>query len=395
MTRKETALNLAVFADLFGFGMLIADFQLRAEEVIPNHWPVGAVIGIMLASTFVTQTIVSPRWGSLSDRAGRKSVFIACTILSASAMLVYGFAFEAWGLLLSRILAGLGGANVAIAQACLTDDGEEGRAGRLGRLGAFLSAGLVMGPPIGGFLSHRFGHGMLGFVGAAASLLGLALVAFTLPNDRPKSPMKARSVGIFDFQILKDFPDLRPYVSVAVVAWFSLATLEGTFGRLIQKLFSYGSQEFGIIFGYESALGLVVSGVLVGWLAGRLRDTAQLRFSYLAQGLGLALNPVAVMLPIPAMVSLLFASTLYAVGSGIANPVINTICSRIAPENRQGELFGLMQGTRSLGFVLGPVLGGILFDWRPAAPYLLAGSVCLLATFLVPRDQRMDSQTAA
>jgi MFS family permease len=53
------------------------------------------------------------------------------------------------------------------------------------------------------------------------------------------------------------------------------------------------------------------------------------------------------------------------------------------PEARHGELFGLMQSTRSFGFVVGPIVGGAVFDLSPTAPYLFAGVVCVVAAILV------------
>ena len=102
-----------------------------------------------------------------------------------------------------------------------------------------------------------------------------------------------------------------------------------------------------------------------------------LRLGYVLQGVGLGLTPFA-----PGLVWLFACSTLYAIGAGVANPTINARCSDITPENRQGEMFGLLQAARSVGFLLGPLLGGILFDWRPEMPYLLAAGVMILASLL-------------
>jgi MFS family permease len=99
--RPEVPILVAVFLDLLGFGMIIADIQLRAESMVPKGWPTGLIVGALLASTFVTQLVVSPRWGSASDRYGRKYVVVGCTVLSALAMLVYGLAGSLWVLLFS------------------------------------------------------------------------------------------------------------------------------------------------------------------------------------------------------------------------------------------------------------------------------------------------------
>lgn len=105
------------------------------------------------------------------------------------------------------------------------------------------------------------------------------------------------------------------------------------------------------------------------------------------QGLGLALNPAAAVIAsvLHPLATLFIASTIYAIGSGIASPTINSLCSREVPDERQGELFGILQGSRSFGFVAGPLLGGALFDLHPTIPYILAGVVCVAAAMLVPK----------
>ena len=384
----ELPLLAAVFLDLLGFGMVIADFQLRAERLVPPGWPTGPLIGALLASTFLVQLLVSPRWGRFSDHRGRKPVVLVCTLLSAAAMLVYGFADSIAWLLLSRILAGLGSANVVVAQAFLSDETEgDARTAALGRISAAISAGLVLGPPIGGELAARGGNLAIGITAGLASILGAVWLAVALPSTPPREVREPGRRPPIDLTLLRDLPGLRPLVLIATVAWFSLATLEGTFARLIHHLFGYGQVEFGRLFGYEALLGIIVSAHILGWISKRIDETPLLRGAYLAQGLGLALNPIAaaVAFVVPPLGTLFFASTLFAVGAGLANPTVNALCSKITPDDRQGELFGLLQGTRAVGFVLGPIVGGWMFDRHPAAPYFLAGAVCVLAAILVPR----------
>ncbi len=382
VSRSQAALYAAIFLDLFGFGMILPDVQLRAEKMGAPGWLIGAI----LASTFLVQLLVSPRWGSLSDRVGRKPVILACTVLSATGMYLYGFAGAIPLLFLSRIVSGLGGANVAIAQALLADSTTEvDRSVAMGRIGAAISVGLVTGPSIGGFLGHQ-GSLLLGVVAGSCSALGVLLIAILVTGQKPREERPAKPKAIFDLSLLTSLPRLRRLALVAAVAWFSLATLEGTFGRLIEHTLNYDQRQFGIVFGYESLLGFLVQAFLIGWIAKRVRDDMLLRSAYLLQGLGLALTPFTYLFPVPGawMAVLLFWSTLYAVGSGLANPTINGLCSKITPDDRQGELFGLLQGARSVGFIFGPALGGALFDLWTAAPYLLAGLTCVAASAIVP-----------
>jgi MFS family permease len=179
---------------------------------------------------------------------------------------------------------------------------------------------------------------------------------------------------------------LLPFFWIAVSASFALATLEGTFGRLIHAMLGFGQREFGVIFSYEALLGIFVSVFALVWLGKRLCDTTLLRLGYIVQGIGLGLNPLAGVLSVfaPGMFWLFVASTLFAFGSGVVGPTLSALASSTVPEDIQGELFGTMQAARTVGFIIGPILGGFLFDlWHPG-PYAFAAVVCLFVAIALP-----------
>ena len=376
MNTARAVLVAAVFLDMLGFGMLIPSVQLRMEALGAHGW----LIGLVQSSTFVIQTLVSPLWGRLGDRVGRKTVFVACTTLSALSMGVYALAPGILLIAASRILAGFGGANVSAAQA-LTAGSAENRTANLARIGAALSAGLVMGPALGGLVAKFAGPHWVGGVACGASLLGAVLALALLPRDVP-TPVDADDAKP-KLSLLREEPQLRALVVVAAVAWFSLSCLEGTFGRLIHAQHGFGELEFGLLFGFESAVAVLVQGVLMKQLAKRVGEKALLVGGFVLQGIGLALTPLA-----PGLAALFGTSFLYSLGSSTANPTLQSQASALVEEKRQGELFGVMQSARSVGFILGPSVGGVLFDQSPSLPYFMAGGVCLLASVLVPLTVR-------
>ncbi len=377
---RELPLLLAVFLDLAGFGMVLPDIQTRLEGMGARGWLIGAVF----SSYFVAQAVASPLWGRWSDRVGRKPVLLWCGSLSAAALLLYAGAGSVAWLFASRVLAGLGGANVVAAQAYLADTSEDAeRTNALGRMGVAITGGLLLGPVIGGFLSSVGGHVLLGGIAAALSFSGVLWIALSVrsvppgrPTDDTKGTKGATVTRGFDWgwNLLRDVPAARGLFLLAAGAYFALACLEGTFGRLILHKLGLGALYFGLIFGYEAFLGVVTQTVILPWTNRRFPPYTLLRFAYLMQGVGLAVTPLA-----PNLWCLFAASTLFAVGTGLANPTVQGVGSAAVPPDRQGELFGLLQATRSLGFLVGPILGGVLFDWHPEAPYFLAGAVLALA----------------
>ncbi len=367
---------------MVGFGMAIPDVQLRAQ----GYGASGLVIGPLLTSYFVVQLIASPRWGKLSDRIGRKPVFLACTALSSLSMVIYALFPSLMGILIARILGGLAAANVVVGQAYLADmTDEKERAGAMGRSSTALLLGLVAGPAIGGQLAatgdlypNIGGSFLLGTVAASMSALACLAILLWIPWQKP---IEERSPGVrtfgFDISLLRDFPSLRRILVIAVSGWFVLACLEGTFGRLIKHTLGYGQREFGWLFSYESLFAAGI-GLIYGYLSSRVSVGWLLRIGFISVAIGVALTPLA-----PGLLALALASSFWAFGLGLANPTINTYCSAVTPEDRQGEVFGLIQSSRSIGFIVGPSIGGVLFDLKPAVPYYFAAGVAFVAALFV------------
>lgn len=374
----ELPLLFAIFLDLVGFGMMFPDVQLRAQEYGAPGW----LIGVILASYYLVQMVVSPHWGRLSDRIGRKPVLLLCGATSAGSMVIYALGHNIWWMLASRLAAGFGAANVVVAQAYIADTTPESvRASALGRVNAAVSAGLVLGPVIGGVLAARGGNYLLGMTAAAASGIGVLWILFGVPH---RAPPPATSVVLTRPQILlRNNPALIRLVAVAVVGWFALASLEGTFGRLIQHNLGFGQMEFGLLLGLEAGVALM-QGIFYQPISKRMSSTDLLRASYVMQAVGLGLMPFA-----PGLWALILLSILFGTGLGIAGPTINGIASALSPSERQGELFSLLQSCRAMGFLGGPIIGGVLFDWKPAAPYLGAFGIMAIAALGVANGRKV------
>jgi MFS family permease len=385
--KNEIVLLIAIFLDMVGFTMLIPDIQLRAESLLGSASFKGPIIGILLQSTFIIQLFASPRWGKFADRTGRKRVFVVCQWLSAAAMLIYGGAQHIGLLFMSRCLAGLGAANVSVAQAMAASQaGDDRKKSVMGWMSAALSGGMIFGPAIGGLGGSHAGSHLIGYLGAVISFVGGLLVLIFIEKDSPEPTIEPSSQAIFDLSLFTRYPAVKSLFIIAVSASFALATLEGTFGRLIKMLLGMGQKEFGFLFSYEAILGILISAFGLAWLSKRICDTSLIRLGYVFQGIGLGINPLAGALSIylPGIFWLFVASTLYAVGVGVVNPTLSTLSSNAVPEKIQGELFGTMQSARTVGFVIGPILGGALFDYWFAAPYVFAAFVCLFVAVALP-----------
>ncbi len=388
----EWALLFAVLLDMIGFTMLIPDIQLRAEQMLGTFPYKGPVIGILLQSTFLVQLLVSPKWGKWADSTGRKRVFLFCQFLSAVAMLLYGLSTAVLLLFASRIVAGFGAANVSTAQAIASSLGDEKyRTKALGRISAALSAGMIVGPAVGGFAAHAGDSALVGFVGAGISALGGLVVWMFVPGDQQdlaaqkdaSAPSKKKWL---DFSLFVKHPEVKPFFWITAAGSFALGTLEGTFGRLIKAMLGFDAKQFGIIFSYEAVLGVLMGGLLLGWISKRLCETTLLRWGYVLQGVGLGLNPLAGWLSsfAPGLFWLFVASTFYGIGAGAIGPTLASLSSSAVAEDVRGEMFGMLQSARTAGFLMGPLIGGLMFDFWHPLPYLFAMLVCFSVALFLP-----------
>lgn len=361
----------ALALDLAAFGMAFTDIALRARSY--NASP--EIVGLILSSYFVFQVLTAPRWGRLSDRIGRRPVAVLCTGLSACSMVIYALMPSLLGIILSRVVAGFAAANVSVIQASLIDEaGDSRRAKVIGHFSATLNGGLILGFAGGGWVAEQMGSQVLGWLGA--SLSGVAAIALLIGMPRAvrsSEPSQQPTMGM-GWGILKDHAPLKLLFVLASVSWFSLACLEGTFAQFLSIRFDLGQAVFGWILMYEMMLSFLLQGLFFARLAARFGHPRLLRVGYLLQGVGLGLTPFS-----PSFVVLLGVSSLYALGKGLTDPSLNTLASESTPPNRQGEMFGLLQSARNVGFLAGPTLGGVLFAWMIPAPYVLAGAVSLVA----------------
>ena len=197
--KRKSALGLiflTVFVDLLGFGILIPILPSFAKvELLVDETAIGIAIAIY---SFV-QFLFNPVLGRLSDKYGRKPVIVVSLLINAIGYVIFAFTTSYVVLLISRIVAGIGGSSIGVAQAYIADvTTKENRAKGMGIIGSAFGLGFVFGPLIGGFLSS-YGYMITGFGSASFSILAFILTLILLPESNvDRAAANERKRTLFD-----------------------------------------------------------------------------------------------------------------------------------------------------------------------------------------------------
>lgn len=378
---------LTVALDLLGFGLIIPVAPYYAQHFHATETEV-ALLGTIYSAM---QFIFVPVWGRLSDRVGRRPVLLFSILASAVSMAIFGAAQSYGWLLAARAVSGAATANIAVAQAYVADvTTPANRAKGMGLIGAAFGIGFVFGPFAGGQLSSLgrhlgIGYGLVGYGAAALALVNFVLALTLLPESRKPgdSPVAGRASRLAELRQTLTIPGLVGLFVVFFVGTFAFANLEWTFALLTQERLSWtpavgGDRYNGYVFGFIGVIAAVIQGGLIGRLTRKLGERRLLFI-----GLALLSAGLAALATVHSLAVLLVACVLFSVGNSLTGPSISSLVSRRAPAESQGGVLGVQQSVGSLGRVIGPTCGGLLFQHAGSAYPFITGAVAMAVALVV------------
>ncbi len=412
--RAQLAVFMTVFVDLLGFGILIPILPIYAKAITehPSYWmswvnhtlhlqtPGAFWAGTAFVSFSLMQFLATPVLGRLSDLVGRRPVLWISLMGSVVGYLILATTGKFEWVLAARVLDGITGGNISVAQAAMADTSKpEERSKTLGMIGAAFGLGFVLGPFLGGVLSHSaYGQALLAthgvqlpfLVAAGFSLLASILVLTWLPETLPPEARKharvAEKRGHVLVQALKR-QGMPKVLGIVLLTMTGFAMMEGTYSLMAAQRFSLTQSQVGYLFGFIGILIVIYQGGLVRVVAKRLPER-------LALALGLLL--MAVSLPIMAYAPWMWPFVLLMIplawGSGMSNTATSALASRLTPADEQGGLFGVISAVQGIGRILGPAIGTFLFARGGyATSYWVAGGTVaagLLLAVTLPRKSQ-------
>jgi len=384
--RRLLIIFLTVFMDLVGFGIIIPLNPYLAEAFGASPLQVGLLMSIYSLMQF----IMAPVWGQWSDRIGRRPIILMSLLGAAVAHGAFAMATTMTGLLIARAFAGFFGGNISAAMAYMADITEEKkRSQSMGLIGAAFGLGFVLGPMMGGVFGHvgeslgnqpPFGPSFSAVIAAGICFLNFLFALRYLPESlTAASPKPVRGHRFARmFEALRT-PVLGQLIFLVFLAGFAMAHIEASLFLLVQDRFQWTFMQASFGFGYIGLVLVFTQGYLIRKLLPKLGEPTVLMMGLMASaisfvGIGLAPN-----LPLMAL-----AVTLLGLGHGMVNPALNGSVSLVSRPEVQGNNMGVSQSLSSLARILGPALGGFLYQTAgSASPFLLAGGLAFLGATAV------------
>ncbi|MEW6196014.1 MAG: MFS transporter [Bacteroidota bacterium] len=383
-----TIIFITIFIDLMGFGILIPILPTFASKDLGIS---DFGIGLIVAVFSLMQFIFNPMLGKLSDKLGRRPVILITQIITAISYLIFAFADSFFVLLFSRMLAGLGGSNIGVAQAYIADiTTKEERSKGMGLIGAAFGLGFVFGPVVGAFLS-KYGYHVAGIGSAFFTLTAFIFALFNLPESIREKNGNKIEIKIFDLNFAKKIfanPGLSFLIFLFFLIIFSFANIYGTFAILGYKFYGFSDQQNGILFGVSGIVGAIVQAAFIRVLSRKLKDYTIVILGIIFMTAGLGLLPYGGNFAGVAVVI-----SALSIGSGILQPMIPSMISKLSPEDQQGAVLGFSQSVSALARVLGPLWGGFSFEVLGYQFPFLTGAlftfIALVACFYFMNSERM------
>jgi MFS family permease len=284
----------------------------------------------------------------------------------------------------ARILDGITGGNIIVAQAYITDiTSKERRTEALGLIFAAFGMGFIFGPAIGGILSGTVGPTAAFVFAAVAAIAVVFLTWYTLDESltaeqRAKNRQKG-SASLSPTHVLSNYY-LMMILLVAFVGQFVLGLLQATFALYGAAVLFVGYSERMTDLGIGILLSIVGMSQLMTQLV--ILPRAVKRFSDpIIVVIGLTVRGISTFVFAIALTPLLGAvgSVLFALGMGLLMPPIQSLATKTVDDELRGGVLGVYQSVISLSTIASTAIAGVLFTMSPATPYWAGVGLSLLA----------------
>ena len=383
----------SMFLVASGYTMVIPFLPLYLGELgVPDH-EIALWTGLVFSSCFLVAGIMGPIWGKLADLGGKKKMAVRAAVLLGFSYLFCGLCQNQYHLMAARAFQGFANGFVAASMAIISDSADSDKlGGTLGMAQTSLVVGGILGPLMGGALSHAFGMRNTFFLSALFLwIVAVAVIVFVKDRNTGTVHKTREKTSISqDLSFTAHNPSLRELLLLTFFLQTTLLMIQPVTSLYVGELMHHEGN-------IELTAGFIMSS---GGLAGALTTTLWGKFGqshgyYYAMALTLlSAGAFTILQSIPDSIWG-FGICQFLVGCFVigANPSINAALVEHTPSDFRGRIFGLSNMAQQFGNMCGPLLSSLismaLGIWEV---YLAAGLIQLLLGIKVAMTHRKEGR---
>lgn len=376
MDKRKVLVVFTSLLNVIGVGIIIPILPFYVSSFGASPLTVTLLFSVFSFFAFFS----APLLGSVSDRYGRKPVLIISLLSTAVGWFVFAGAHSLFWLFVGRIIDGAAAGNVSAIQGYMADisKDEKERMANMGTLGAVMGVGIIIGPALGGLLSSVSYSFPFWFSGGIV-LLNAVLVCLFLPESHvPQKEVRVSLNPATPFLHVGKNKFLLALFGVWFLFQLATMNLQSIFALYLDEVFNYGPQ---VVSGLFMGMGLLIilnQGFAIKhfWL----KHFSEARLEYLM----LALTGMGFLMQTGKNLVLFVLGLIFlAFGQGVLRVVMTSQTAGAAGNQSRGEILGALSAVASLAAVLGPLMGGWLFEAGYELPFFASAIMMFFSVAIV------------
>lgn len=375
LPRDRLILLVGLITYGMGQSLLFVIFAPLARQLGIEEWQLGFII----AASNLMLAFSAPRWGRVSQRIGRRTVYLIglAGYAVGYALLALGVQLGLMGvvtagslfalLLVLRLAYGLvvGGINPAATAYIADTTDEKSRSAGMALVAMSGGLGTIIGPAFGGALASI--SPLFPMYAAAALALAAGVWAYVALPEPPRHA----SVGE-DLRLRITDPRILPYL----VGW---VVVFGTFTGVQTVTAAYIADRFGVTDTTEAQRTMMVAMLSMAFVTVFVQAVVLQRWkaspaTMLKTGFGVMTVALLLLAFGPGVFSLYAGYALFGLSFGFTAPGLNAAGSLSVEREEQGAVAGLLSAAPTVGMIFGPILCGLVYSLAPSSP-MLGGAV--------------------
>ncbi|MDT2748253.1 multidrug efflux MFS transporter [Streptococcus parauberis] len=336
------------------FSLVMPFMALYVEDLGAPKNKVEWYAGLAVAISALASAVFAPVWGRLADRYGRKPMMVRASFVMTFTMGGLAFIPNVHWLLFLRLLNGIFAGYVPNSTALIASQAPNDKSGyALGTLATGVTAGMLIGPLIGGVLAEMTGIRMVFLLVGLILFVSTIMTVFFVKEDfEPVNRAQVVPTKIIIKRVKSKQIMLGLFVTSMIIQ-ISAQSVAPILSLYIRHLGQKENLLFvsGLIVSSMGFSSLMSSSTLgkIGDRIGNHRLLLMALFYSFVMYFFSALAQTSLQLGL-----LRFA---YGFGVGALMPSINSLLTRITPREGISRIFAFNQMFTNLGQVIGPFIG--------------------------------------